>query len=363
MRKRRRQPSPTSGTSSALKSPGQTVTHLVLAVFVASAYLFGWRGLMVPSSDGTPTSEGVFMMYVTSLMAVPAVSGYLTVALAHRRNVVTNVRRALLLPQASIILSSLLALLFGYEGLICLVIWVPLGIFMSAMGGLIAYNLKHQHGIIWPAVLALPPALLPIEAKLSFDDSTTRVTSNIVVEAAPSAVWEQVKSVPMIRPDEMPASWVHRMGFPRPLAATLSHEGVQGVRIATFERGLVFEETVTEWMPEEKLAFRIEVDPASVPPEALDEHVVIGGRYFDVLHGTYTLTRTPEGHTLVRLESTFRLSTHINAYAGLWTEAIMDRIQLDILSVIKRRAEKQPAQTGVKAAETRSTLRDVRRST
>ena len=61
----------------------------------------------------------------------------------------------------------------------------------------------------------------------------------------------------------MRETWAQRIGFPRPIEATLSYEGVGGVRHASFERGLMFVETVTDWEPEHRLAFGGEGDVAT----------------------------------------------------------------------------------------------------
>jgi hypothetical protein len=134
-------------------------------------------------------------------------------------------------------------------------------------------------------------------------------------------------------------SWTHRVGFPRPIEATLSYEGVGGIRHATFERGVLFIETVTAWEPEHRLAFSIRADSTNIPPTTFDEHVTIGGRYFDVLNGEYRLEPLGNGDILLHLTSEQRLSTDFNGYAGLWTDAVMQSLQTSILQVIQHRCE------------------------
>jgi hypothetical protein len=70
-----------------------------------------------------------------------------------------------------------------------------------------------------------------------------------------------------------------------------------------------------------------------------NEHVTIGGRYFDVLDGEYTLEPLANGDTMLHLISHQRLSTDFNGYAGLWTDAIMQNLQTSILEVIQHRCE------------------------
>ena len=81
------------------------------------------------------------------------------------------------------------------------------------------------------------------------------VATEIEIAAPPGIIRDQIKLVPAIRPAELRDSWTHRIGFPRPVKATLSHEGIDGVRRATFEGGVLFLETVTRWEPQRKLAF------------------------------------------------------------------------------------------------------------
>jgi hypothetical protein len=71
-----------------------------------------------------------------------------------------------------------------------------------------------------------------------------------------------------------------------------------------------------------------------------DQHVTIGGEYFDVLIGTYELEPVPEGVRLV-LKSAHRLSTRFNFYSGLWSDAVMQSIQQNILEVLAKRCEAQ----------------------
>jgi hypothetical protein len=167
------------------------------------------------------------------------------------------------------------------------------------------------------------------------------VETTIVVVAPVEAVWAEISSVPTIHPEEQRPALFTRLGFPRPLSATLSRPGVGGVRLARFERGVLFVETVTAWEPGRRLAFRIAAQTDSIPPDALDRHVTIGGRYFDVLRGEYALEPSADGGTRLRLRSDLRLTTGFNVYAAPWADAIMRSIQTNILAIVRTRAERR----------------------
>ena len=100
---------------------------------------------------------------------------------------------------------------------------------------------------------------------------------------------------------------------------------------------MLFRETVIDWVPHRRLSFTIAVD--SIPTKTLDQHVTVGGEYFDVLDGTYEIVPISAKEVELRLWSTHRLSTHFNGYASLWTDFVMRQIQGNILQVVRDRAE------------------------
>ena len=115
------------------------------------------------------------------------------------------------------------------------------------------------------------------------------------------------------------------------------------MRHASFAGGLLFLETVTTWVPNNTLAFTIKADTAQIPPTTLDEHVTIGGRYFDVLRGEYRIEPIANGDIRLRLSSEERLSTDLNPYVAFWSDAVMRSIQQNILQVVEHRCESQAA--------------------
>jgi hypothetical protein len=112
-----------------------------------------------------------------------------------------------------------------------------------------------------------------------------------------------------------------------------------GVRNATFTGGLNFLEKVDVWEPEQRLGFTITAETDLIPPTTLDEHVRVGGPYFDVLRGEYRLESIGNGTIRLHLSSRHRVSTDFNWYAHLWTDAIMSDLQKRILFVIRQRCE------------------------
>lgn len=244
-----------------------------------------------------------------------------------------------------VILSAAIAWLLNLEGLICVVFLLPLGMMVASVGGLCAGMVdrilsRRYRGMPMACVAILPMLVAPAEARWVQSPLEHRVVATeICIHAPAGVVWSNIERVRPILPSELRPEWTHLIGFPRPIEATLSHEGVGGVRHASFEHGLVFIETVTAWDPDRRVAFSIRADTAAIPRTTLDEHVTIGGRYLDVLEGEYRIEPLGNGDVMLHLSSEERLSTDFNGYAGLWSDAVMRSLQSSILEVIQKRCK------------------------
>jgi hypothetical protein len=184
------------------------------------------------------------------------------------------------------------------------------------------------------------PLILPqLEMCFTAPLQIRTVHSEVRIVAPPSIVWRNIGSVSPIHPEELPDTWTERIGFPRPISATLSYEGVGGVRNATWERALNFVEVVTAWEPNRRLSFTIKADTAHIPRTTLDSHATIGGPYFDVLNGEYRIEKMSASVVTLHFTSQERLTTNFNGYAGFWTDTVMRSVQNSILQVIKHRCE------------------------
>jgi hypothetical protein len=251
-------------------------------------------------------------------------------------------RMALVFPWLPATLSLLAALLLLWEGWICIWLWLPLVLLLSALGGAVVWAVRRvgspgKARSAVACVAALPLAASPLEQQLALPSQIRHVETEIRIEAPAERVWAAIVEVPAIAEREHEFAWSHAIGFPRPIAALADGEGVGSLRTATFERGVVFRERVHTWQPGVALAFSI--DPESIPARGLDEHVTVGGKYFDVLSGSYRIERSQDGAVVLHLSSEHRLSTRFNAYASWWTDFIMRDTQRYILRIIRDRCE------------------------
>lgn len=318
------------GENRVTPSPRPALTRPILAgVAIGTAYGIAARLL---AEGGYGVVFGA--MTWSFLFLVPLCMGFLTV----RPHPAPSWTFRLLAPWVPITLSVLVAWVTGWEGAICIVMGMPILLILGSTGGVLAAMVGRRAGV--PVAALLPFLLAPLEARLPLPTSLRRVESTIVIATAADRVWAEIIAVPTITPGEQRAALFTRIGFPRPVSATLSHQGVGGVRMARFEGGVLFVETIADWEPDRLLRFTIRPETDSIPVTTLDRHVVVGGRYFDVLTGTYRIEPWAGGGVALRLTSELRVSTPFNFYAGPWADAIMQSIQANILAVLRDRAER-----------------------
>jgi len=285
------------------------------------------------------------VMSLSFLFLMPVVIGFLDQSAPDPVLRFAPWRRAFFAPMLPVLFMLGLMALLSIEGVLCMVMALPIFLILAGIGGCLGLLSRRRHagkaragGIT--AMLALPYLLAPVEQRIMPPVELRRVENVLVIRAPPAVVWREIKSVRAIDAGELPFHLAHLIGLPRPLEATLSRDGVGGIRHAKFERGLEFRETISDWQPERRLSFTIAAEPA--PATALDEHVAVGGAYFDVLDGSYELEPRADGSTLLKLTSHQRLSTHFNFYARLWTDFIMFDLQSAIMDVIRKRCEQSP---------------------
>lgn len=282
------------------------------------------------------------------IWSVPFAFGALSVAMARWSGSDRWLYHAVLGPGALLAIGLVICLVTRIEAAICVIMAAPLMFVATILGGLIADRLlpRNRDDARLHVTLAvfLPFIAAFVESSFHWPTEIKAIENAITIHAPAELIWREIASVPAIASGEIPNHWIYRVGFPKPIAATLDREKVGGVRTATFERDVSFFETVTVWEPPRKLGFTIRADPDFIPHTAFDQHIIVGGRFYDVLDGRYEIEPLSPTSARLHLTSQHRLSTRFNAYAGWWSAKIMDGIQGSILEVIRRRAETAAAE-------------------
>jgi uncharacterized protein YndB with AHSA1/START domain len=321
----------------------------LLGLALGVVYGLGCRLLFSPFVASAPGSDKELwaIMSVSFIFLVPFALGFLVIWFGETE---TSWPRRIFGPWLAAVLFMTATILLHLEGIICVILWLPLVLVMSTIGGVIG-GLTAGFFRMWrapdsskrlcvAAVALLPFVAGPLESLRERETELRTVHTSIEIAASPAEVWRQIRSVPRITEAEHGPSWSHRLGFPRPTEAVLEGTGVGSIRYARFEGDVLFVEKVTEWEENKRLSFSIEADTKNIPPTTFDEHVTIGGPYFDVLHGSYWIEPRGPDRVVLHLASDQRLSTGFNFYSQWWTMWLMNDLQSYILRIIKARAEK-----------------------
>ena len=70
----------------------------------------------------------------------------------------------------------------------------------------------------------------------------------------------------------------------------------------------------------------------------LDDHVVVGGYYFDVKDTSYALKPNGDG-TELRITMGYRVTTQFNWYAEPWARFLLGNFEEVVLDFYRRRSE------------------------
>jgi hypothetical protein len=293
---------------------------------------------------GESSWGGVFsMMSITFLFLLPSIVGALTVYFSKEEKV-KKVLYRIFSPWLPIFAFCIITLVFVIEGWPCLLMILPIFLIAASIGGLIGgyFKLKKRDNNVYISVLTLLPLFIsPIENYIGANSTPYKAYTFIDINASADKIWSNVTRVREISKEQDKGWLTNLLNFPRPVKAELNFEGVGAYREAIFTNGLVFHETVTEYIDKKKMSFSIRALPHEIPLTTMDEHLVVGGKYFDVLNGTYELERLNEKTYRLHLYSNFKLTTTFNFYASWWAKNIMKDIQNNILQIEKQRAEKE----------------------
>ncbi|MFP5390219.1 MAG: SRPBCC family protein [Gammaproteobacteria bacterium] len=232
------------------------------------------------------------------------------------------------------------------EGLICIVLVVPVFMIASSFGGLVGgliHHYAHRHRGTLPALALLPFVVGPLEHLLPAQSSEQSATNTIHIAAPPDIVFDQLADVRAIQPDELGFTFLHQIGLPKPIEARLEGHGVGSVRTSRWQKQVWFQEVITQWDKPRALHFRFVVPKGAIPREALDEHVEINGEYFELVDGGFTLAPAADGGTDLSLTTRFKNKSRMKVYGDLWSKLVLKDFHRSILGLMKSRAERDMA--------------------
>jgi hypothetical protein len=178
------------------------------------------------------------------------------------------------------------------------------------------------------------------------------VERTVMIRAAPEAVWRQILNASDIKPEEMQHAWIFRIGVPLPLAGVVEPSPNGVVRKIRMGKDVHFDQVFTESREYRYVHWTYRLYPDSFPPYALDDHVVVGGYYFDVKDTSYTLTPTGDS-TELRINMGYRVTTQFNWYAEPLARYLLGNFEEVVLDFYRRRSETPSANPAVQPTPAR----------
>ncbi|MBW7904311.1 MAG: SRPBCC family protein [Phycisphaerae bacterium] len=244
---------------------------------------------------------------------------------------------------AAMAVSAMGMLLLAMEGAICLLMAAPPAVAIGLLGATTAHvilrvpvtrNRGFPIACVAPVIMLVLPGL---EAWHGAQPERRTVTTEIIIDAPPHVVWQNVIDFPELPPA---TEWLFRFGVACPVRAEIDGRGVGAVRRCIFTTG-TFVEPIDVWEPGRRLRFAVTENP---PP--LRELSPFGDIRPPHLHGflesragEFELTLLPDGRTRLVGRTWYENHMWPADYWRLWSDAIIHEIHGRVLRHIATLSE------------------------
>ncbi len=233
-------------------------------------------------------------------------------------------------------------LTFAFEGIICIAMAAPIGLFFTWVGYLIGYQIiKNKMAGATPNAMTLlllsVPSIMGFEYATKDSEHIRSVTTTIEINASAEAVWRNVVVFSQI--DE-PTEFIFETGIAYPINAQIDGQGVGAIRHCNFSTGS-FIEPITVWDEPRLLKFDVTDQPEPMKELSLyDIHPNHLHGYWVSKQGQFRLTQLPNGHTLLEGTTWYVNKIKPDFYWTIWSDNIVHAIHQRVLRHIKTQSEK-----------------------
>jgi Polyketide cyclase / dehydrase and lipid transport len=237
-------------------------------------------------------------------------------------------------------MAALSSFLFaGLEGLICVAMAAPLALPLGALGGWLVYRVEvESFRLAAPGaamLLLLPPASIMWDTEAP--PPVFEVRSTVEIAAPPEKVWKHVLTFSRL-PE--PHEWFFRAGLAYPKRARIEGSGRGAIRYCEFSTG-PFVEPIEVWN-EPRVRFHVTENPVPMQEwspyaQVLPKHL---HGYMIAKQGQFELTPLANKRTLLEGTTWYQHGLWPAEYWRWWSDAIIHRIHLRVLTHIRTLAEK-----------------------
>jgi len=251
--------------------------------------------------------------------------------------------RCLLVALLSTALVGISLFAVAIEGLICLIMALPLAIVLALFGGFIGFVLQQRRSFsnqslrVVSVGFLLMPGLTLLEYSIGETSPVYAVKTSVVIEANAQIVWSNVVSFAQLPP---PTETIFKTGIAYPIRADIAGHGVGAVRHCVFSTG-EFVEPITVWDEPRLLSFSVSGQPPAMEEMSIysDLHPPHVEHYLISRRGQFELKALPDGTTLLEGTTWYQNRFWPGVYWHLWSDAIIHRIHQRVLVHIKNLSE------------------------
>lgn len=228
----------------------------------------------------------------------------------------------------------------GQEGLLCIAVAI-VPILLGALAGGFIYLLllrwkDDSKGAL--TAVTIPIVALVILGMPHKEAQIYTITNEIIIDAPTAVVFNMIKTIPDISPDEIPTRASHLLGVPKPTAAIWEETTSGAVRHSFWGNDVHFREVITNIEDNRLIAWDFAFPEGWVADGIEDPHVKVGGRYFNVVSGEYVLTDI-NGKTRLSLTTRTYDNSGLGPYAEFWHHFFFEDFHEVILHLVKNRTE------------------------
>jgi len=251
----------------------------------------------------------------------------------------------LMIATLSVALVGIALLAFALEGIVCLVMALPLAIPIALFGGFIGYVLQKRLTFststlrVVSVVFLLMPGLILLEYGFGGTPPLYELKTSVVIKSDPETVWKHVVTSSQLPP---PTEKIFKTGLAYPISAEMCGQGVGAERHCVFSTG-AFVEQITIWDEPHLLAYDVTDQPPSMEETSIYNNVRPPHleNYFVARRGQFKLTALPDGATLLEGTTWYQNYYWPSPYWHVWSDYVVYAIHTKVLLHIKSLAESE----------------------
>lgn len=237
------------------------------------------------------------------------------------------------------LIACLFFLVVGVEGLICVVMALPIVIPLMILGTLLAYAIqKRLWAKVYTPVLLLMLNPLSLVYDVTYNNyRTSTVTTQMVVNAPAQVVWQQIASP--FNFGKADFFWLKR-GISYPENMSVVGKGDSMFLQCHYSNGNLLA-PVLVYQPNSTLRFKLTEPPVSMRetsfyPGIQPQHV--SSKFF-VEYGEFKIIATGSNQCIVNATTAYQYKIGPEAYWELWSNFLIDKMHLHVLHKIKAQSE------------------------